>query len=154
MLRSEVPWRKLIRPRRRPAAVEPLTREEAFVGVAMCAAYADGSMAAEESDEFADQLASVRALQGLDEPALRQALLKVDRIARKEGDAALLAQAAAALPADLRPTAFYLGVDLVLADDELASEERGFVEALRKALQVPEDVAARIVDVVLLKNRA
>lgn len=134
--------------------MEPLTHEEALVGVAVCAAYADGSMAAEESDEFAEQLSSCRALSRLDEASLRAAMMKVDSLARQEGDAAFLARASAALPADLRPTAFYLAVDLVLADDELASEERAFVEKLRKALGVAEDVAARIVEVVLLKNRA
>lgn len=144
----------LITPVRGPDAVEPLSREEALVGVAMCAAYADGSMAMEESDEFADQLASCRALASLDEARLREAMMKVDAIARKEGDNALLAKAAAALPADLRPTAFYLAVDLVLADDELAPEERFFVDRLRQALAVPDDVAQRIVEVVLLKNRA
>lgn len=124
------------------------------MGVAMCAAYADGAMAMEESDEIADQLASCRALARLDEPRLREAMMKVDRIARREGDAALLAHAAAALPEDLRATAFYFAVDLVFADAALASEERAFVDRLSRALGVPQDVAGKIVDVVLLKNRA
>lgn len=132
---------------------EPLSLEEAFVGVAMCAAFADGIMEMEESEEFAEQLGAWRALAALDEKALRAAMLKVDAIARREGDAKLLAKAAAAIPEDLRPTAFYLGVDLVLADDEMAPEERVFVDRLQRALAVPAELATRIVDVVLLKNR-
>lgn len=79
--------------------------------------------------------------------------MKVDRIARREGDTALLVAAAAALPSELRPTAFYLGAQLALADGEFPEEERTFVETLRSALGVPEDVAARIVDVIGIRNK-
>ena len=119
----------------------------------MCAAYADGSMDAEEAEEFAEELQFCRALESLDEPALRQAMMKVDALARKHGDEALLARAAAALPPELRPTAFYLAVDLVVADGELASEERGFIRALGKTLGVPEGLATQIVEVVAIQKR-
>jgi uncharacterized membrane protein YebE (DUF533 family) len=133
---------------------EGLSHAEALVAVAMCAAYADGSMDAEEADEFAEELQFCRALESLDESALREAMMKVDAIARKHGDEALLARAAAALPAELRPTAFYLAVDLVVADDEVASEERGFLAALGKTLGVPDSLAAQILDVVSMRKRA
>lgn len=137
-----------------PRAMESMTPAEALVGVAMCAAYADGAMAAEENEEFTEQLASVRALRGMDERSIRDAMVKANGIARRDGDTALLVTAAAALPAELRATAFYLAAELTLADGDFASEERAFVETLRRALGVPDDVAARIIDVIGIRHRA
>lgn len=134
--------------------MEPLTPAEAFVGIALCAAYADGSMGAEENEALAEDLATCHALRALDEPGLRAAMMKADRILSKEGEAGLLARAAAALPADLRPTAFCLAADLVLVDDELSAEERAFVERVRKGLGVDPATAQKIVDVLLIRARA
>jgi len=132
----------------------PLTPAEALVAVAYCAAYADGSMDMEESEELSEQLAECHALRSLDEDGLRAAMMRADEIARKQGEAALLARAASALPAQLRPTAFYLAVDLVAADDELAGEERGFLRTLGQKLGVPDPLAAQIVEVVAIRRRA
>lgn len=130
-----------------------LTRAEAFVGVAMCAAFADGTMEADEADELAEVLQDCNALRSVGEPEIRAAILRVDEVSRKEGDKALLAQAAAALSPELRATAFYLAVDLVSADDELAPEERAFLRELQGALGVPEKTAADIVHVVAVFKR-
>jgi len=134
--------------------MEALTEREALVGIAMCAAYADGAMGADEDDRLTEHLHSCRALQGLDDAALQDAMQKADRIRRQEGEDALLARAAAALRPELRPTAFTLGADLVLADEEVAREERGFVERLRRTLGVEPALAQRIVDVLLIRARA
>lgn len=134
--------------------MEPLTRTEALVGVALCAAYADGSMDASEDEELAEDIGSWRVLDGIDEAQLRAAMVKADSIATDAGEGALLTQAAAALPEALRPTAFCLATSLVLADGEVAAEERAFIDRLRHALGVPESLAGRIVEVLAIRNRA
>lgn len=133
---------------------EALTVPEAFVGIALCAAYADGSMDAEEDEALAEELQACRALEHLSEAELRDAMMKADAILSKEGEGAFLARAAASLPPDLRATAFCLGADLVFADDELAPEERAFVERLRKSLGVEAGMAQRILDVLQIRARA
>ncbi|HUR67767.1 MAG TPA: tellurite resistance TerB family protein [Candidatus Thermoplasmatota archaeon] len=133
--------------------MDPLTPAEAFVGIAFCAAYSDGTMGAEEDQELSEQLQSCHALVDLDEADLRAAMMKVDAIARKHGDAALLAHAAAALPPELRETAFCLGAELVVADGEFAREERSFLERLRSALAVEPALAQRIMDVLSIRDR-
>ena len=134
--------------------MDALTEQEALVGIALCAAYADGSMRPEEDERLSEQLESCRALEGCDEASLRAAMQKADRLLAKEGESGLLARAAAALRPDLRPTAFCLGADLVLADDEVAPEEHAFVERLRQSLGVDPSLARSIVDVLLIRNRA
>ena len=134
--------------------MEPLTPAEALVGIALCAAYADGSMGAEEDEALTEELQRCRALRGYDESAIRAAMQKADRILSKEGEGGLLARAAAALGPDLRPTAFCLGADLVMADDELAVEEGSFIERLRRSLDVDPALAAKVLDVLRIRARA
>ena len=134
--------------------MEPMTEQEALVGVALCAAYADGSMGAEENDRLSDALDSCRALEGCDETTLRRAMQKADRLMSDEGEKGLLARAAAALRPEMRATAFCLGADIVLADEEVAREEEGFVERLRRAMGVEPALARRIVDVLLIRHKA
>lgn len=134
--------------------MESLTPAEAFVGIALCAAYADGSMGAEENEALSEDLQSCRALRGVDEAGIRAAMQKADRILSSEGEGGLLSRAAAALSPELRATAFCLGADLIMADEELASEERAFIERLRRSLGVEPAMAERIVDVLAIRARA
>lgn len=134
--------------------MQPLSPAEALVGVAFSAAFADGAVGVEEDERLQDHLADCRALQGVGETGLGAALRKAESIARKEGDDALLEQAARALPAPLRETAFCLAADLVLADGEIHAEERAFIERLRARLGVEDTLASRIVEVLLIRNRA
>ena len=45
-------------------------------------------------------------------------------------------------------------MDLVLADGRLDDRESALVDTLQSALQIDGDLACRIVDVLLIKNRA
>lgn len=134
--------------------MDALTPQEALVGIALCAAYSDGSMGADENEALGEELASCRALQGIDEAGIRAAMQKADRLLRQEGEGGLLARAAASLPPPLRETAFALGADLVLADEEMAKEEQAFIERLRKALGLDATLAQRIVDVLRIRAGA
>lgn len=62
-------------------------------------------------------------------------------------------RAARAIPARLRPPAFALLADLLLADGTLEPRERRFLRDLGAALKLHPEQAARIVEVVVLKNR-
>lgn len=127
---------------------------EAFAGVAMCAAFADGVIESEEDDRFADALSKLPCLASVTDEELQAAFVRADSVARRDGERALLATAARAVPPRLRETAFFLGADIVLADGEVAREEQAFLDELRAALGVDESVARRIVDVVCIRNRA
>ena len=131
-----------------------LSTPEALVAVAYCAAYADGTMGAEEDARLEEHLAECRALQRCDAETVEGARRRVGRLASEMGDAALLAAAAHALPQPMRETAFCLAADIALADGDIADEERSFIGRLRKELQVEETLASRIVEVVLIRHRA
>ena len=136
------------------ASLEPFSQLEALVGVAFCAVFADGTMEVEEDDRLSEYLADCRALRGCAEEDVRLAMTKAEAYARKHGEHALLAAAARSLQPPARETAFCLAADLVLADGEIAEEERGFIDRLRGALGVQESVASKVVEVLLIRNAA
>ncbi|HML25844.1 MAG TPA: hypothetical protein PKC27_04000 [Methanomethylovorans sp.] len=57
------------------------------------------------------------------------------------------------LQADLRETAFAVAADLTLADGVLAKGEKAILTKIQESLEVPEDKAVTIIEVMLIKNR-
>jgi hypothetical protein len=59
-----------------------------------------------------------------------------------------------AIPPDLRATVFAVAADLVLADARIDGREKAFVDHLQAALKVDDATALKIVEVLIIKNRA
>lgn len=131
-----------------------LTPPDAFAGIAMVAMYADGVMSAEEDDELAVYLAKLAPFQGLSDREMTGCFERVHRIAAREGDEALLQQAAAAVPDRLRATAFLVATEIVMADGHMGDEERALLGRVQRALKVDDERAARIIEVLSLKHVA
>lgn len=72
----------------------------------------------------------------------------------QDGASAVLQEAARAIPARLRPAAFAVAVDLMLADTRLEGAERQFVTRLASALKVSRPLAQDILRVMRIKNGA
>ena len=53
----------------------------------------------------------------------------------------------------MKLTAFACAVDIALADGVLEEEEKDVINQLATALQVPEDIAVPIIEVMLIKNK-
>jgi hypothetical protein len=66
---------------------------------------------------------------------------------------AVMDRATKAIPARLRPSAFALVADLLLADGRLDARERKFLERLGSELKLDRESVRQIIEVVLLKNR-
>ena len=66
----------------------------------------------------------------------------------------MIEAAKAALDRGHVETAFFIAADLVLADGVVEPEEKKFLEELQRTLQIDEATALKIVEVVLIKNRA
>jgi tellurite resistance protein len=66
---------------------------------------------------------------------------------------ALLNAAITALPHDLTETAFAIATDIVLADGEVTEEEQKLLNDLFQLLEIPEETAIKIIDVMLIKNQ-
>lgn len=79
---------------------------------------------------------------------------KVFRILRNEGPAALVAASVGSLPEDLKLTAFACAVDIALADGVVEDEEKEVINQLAEALEISEQIAIQIIEVLIIKNKA
>jgi|SRR5687768_14825944 len=56
------------------------------------------------------------------------------------------------VPKELAATVFAVAIDLMLADGHLSANEQEFINNMRVLLNVDSETAARIVDVLTIKN--
>lgn len=136
-----------------PAEPVKLTPAEGVIGVILMAIAADGEITEEEQVGFLAIGNRMELLSDLSSDQFTAILRKLQGVAKKEGAPALLAKAAAALSPELRETAFALAIDLVLADGTVEDEEKAVAASLQAALQISDDLAVKIVEVLAIKNR-
>ena len=125
---------------------------EALTAIAVGAARADGSVLPCEAARLEHTLSSLAVFHGLSAEAFRAI---VDRVARQVSDdngGSMVRRAAAALPPQLRGTAFAIGVDILLSDGRMRASERRFVEDLRRLLRLRRSFAAKVLGVLQTKN--
>ena len=137
-----------------PVAALRLSQSEAIVAVLAGAVAVDGVVGSEENRRLGEVLASTRWVLGLSEDRVAGAAKRGRDLIATHGLPAVLEASADAIPPDLRPTMFALAVDLVLADGCLGSPENSFIDHLQGALQIDGELSRKIVDVLLIKNRA
>ena len=118
-----------------------------------CAA-ADGVLGTEETSRLNELLTSSRWGLGLGVEATAGATMRALNLITDRGLPAVLDACAQAIPAELRATAFALAIDLMLADGRLGSRESTLIDQLQRAFQIDGALARKIVDVLLIKNRA
>jgi tellurite resistance protein len=79
----------------------------------------------------------------------------IERVKRRlEGDdaAVVLERAARAVPGELRPAAFAVVADLLLADGRIDAPERRFLQQLAADFSLPARLATGVIDALLTKN--
>ena len=139
--------------RRRDARLT-LSHAEAIAAVLVGSVAVDGVLRAEEAGRLNEILSSTRWTTGTSIEAAAGLTTRALALIADHGLAAVLAACAPAIPADLRATTFALATDLALSDGRLASRENTLIDQLQHALQIEGDLARKIVEVLLIKNRA
>ncbi len=130
-----------------------MTSQEAFVGVVLSAVAADGVITQEEALGVAATLSRMKLFQGVNQKQMNGMFDRIVNTLKSQGPSPLIAAAKETLPADLRDTAFAVAADLVLADGVVEDKEKKFLEDLQKALGVTDDIALKITEVLVIKNR-
>ena len=131
-----------------------LTKQEAFAGIALARAGADGSIAQSEWDGIVSYLRRLRLYDNFSGPAFDKMFDKLFRILKNQGASALVSSSIGGLPDDLKLTAFACAVDIALADGVVEEEEKQIINQLAEALQIPEQTAVSIIEVLIIKNKA
>lgn len=139
---------------RTPPKRRLLTLDQSVIAVLIAAMDANQHVSAEEAARAHHIIWSMRRFRRRRGEAVDRLIESVrDRI-KEHGIAAVLEQAVRVIPARLRPAAFAVAIDLMLADTTLERAERRFVTRLATALKVRGGLADDILRVMLIKNGA
>jgi tellurite resistance protein len=130
-----------------------LNEREAFAAAALAAVAADGVIERDEAQQLIGSLTEKRLFKGHSLDDLLSLLNKMANLIQKRGVQEVIEAASKTLPAELRETAFALAADLVLADGVVEQEEKKFLEDFQKALVIKDELAVKIVEVMVVKNR-
>jgi tellurite resistance protein len=84
---------------------------------------------------------------------MRKMFDRLLNLLQRQGANTLLALAIASLPHELQETAFAVATDIVLADGDVTQEEEDLLNQLYRALNISEEIAVKIIDVMMIKNR-
>ncbi len=126
---------------------------EAFAGILLAAAAADGHIADEEARGLFSALSRMKLYSSFTEEKFQRMMDVLLRVLKKGGPEALIERAVPALPQRLRAPAFCNAVDIVLADGTVEDEEKELIEKLKTALEISDNDAQLIVKVMIIKNR-
>ncbi|WP_373806350.1 tellurite resistance TerB family protein [Bacteroides heparinolyticus] len=131
-----------------------LSQQEAFAGIAVALAGADGSISDAEWNEIVNYISRLKIYDNFSGPAFNKMFDKVHKILKREGAGNLAIKSAEELSEDLKLTAFACAVDIALADGVLEKEEKEIINQLSEALSIPEKTAISIIEVMMIKNKA
>ena len=131
-----------------------LSRSEAVVAVLVGCAAVDGVLRAEEAGRLNEILTSSRWILESGVEATAGVTTRALNLITDHGLPAVLTACAEAIPGELRATTFALAMDLALADGRLGSRENALIDQLQRALRIDDNLARKIIEVLLIKNRA
>lgn len=126
---------------------------EAFAAIALIAVAADGYAADAELQSIITSLSRMQLFRSYPGDVIRKMFDRLLSLLQRQGADNLLAAALASLPHELQETAFAVTTDIVLSDGEVTQEEEEFLNQLYRALELSEETALKIIDVMLIKNR-
>ncbi|MES1022934.1 tellurite resistance TerB family protein [Gloeocapsa sp. BRSZ] len=126
---------------------------EAFLAIALAAIASDGYIADAEAQSIYVAISRMKLFNSYPLDVIKKMINNLVGIMERQGVNTLLNAAVAVLPHDLEETAFAIATDLILTDGELTEEEEDLLNHLYQVLDISEDTATKIIDVMLIKNR-
>ncbi len=130
-----------------------ITKQEAFTGILLAAAAADGHISEEEAKGLWTAIERMKLFANFTPDKFHKMMDTLLKILKKGGPELLVEKCVPALPEELRATAFVNACDIVLSDGVVEAEEKALIERLQNRLEIPGDEAMDIVKVMVIKNR-
>jgi len=125
--------------------------KEAFMAIIYAAIAADGVVEPEEMNALAVTLANRKIFSGMN---VNDAIKRINKIHRESGSVLGIIEAAAPkVGEDYKNTVFATATDFLLSDGEVAQTEEKMLYDLKAALNISDEVAKNIVDVIVIKNK-
>ncbi|MGQ0535301.1 MAG: tellurite resistance TerB family protein [Methanobacteriota archaeon] len=129
-----------------------LDETEAFVGIVVGAAWADGREDHAERRRIRESFIRYPDLADLPDRRIEALFGRALLALEGEGSRGFLESCAKALPPRRRLEAFRIGVDILTVDRTFARSERDYLVALRDVLGIPSDEAMRVIEDAFARN--
>ena len=136
------------------AEVPAVTMQEAVVTILVAAAASDGVLARQEADRLDALLPSMHLFQQTSRQHVRCMMATALDILGSNRSDSWLSACAELIPEDMRGPLFAHAVELVMVDGDVAESETRFIDVLKVALAIEDELAAKVIDVLVMKNRA
>jgi tellurite resistance protein len=133
--------------------VKRLDLDEALIALFIGAMNANDHVAREELARAHHLIWSTKRFRRKSGEAVGRLIDRMRRLLEEQDPAAVMEAAARAIPARLRPSAFAIVADLVLADGKIDAQERKFLHRLAVDFNIRTGVASHIIEAMLVKNR-
>jgi uncharacterized tellurite resistance protein B-like protein len=131
---------------------EFLSPAEAYAAVTLVAIAADGYLSDEEVEGFIANLNRMQLFKHYSGDVMNRMIDKLFGMMRREGTDALFNAAKSSLPYEMAASAFAVVADLIMADGVVTESEQNFLNLLYEALDIPDETAVKIVEVMMIKN--
>lgn len=126
---------------------------EAFAAIILIAVASDGYVADSEVQAIVTDLSRMQLFRSYSGDVMRKMFDHLLNLLQRKGADALLRVAIDVLPHELQETVFAVTTDIILSDGDITEEEEKFLEQLYAALEISEETAIKIIDIMLIKNR-
>jgi len=113
---------------------------------------ADGYLSDEEVEGFIANLNRMQLFKHYSGDVMNRMIDKLFGMMRREGTDALFNAAKSSLPYEMAASAFAVVADLIMADGVVTESEQNFLNLLYEALDIPDETAIKIVEVMMIKN--
>ena len=129
-----------------------LELDEALIALFIAAMNANGHVAREELARDHHLIWSTKQFRRKSGETVARLIDRMKRLLEEQEASAVMEAAARAIPAKLRPSAFAIVADLLLADGKIDARERKFLRRLAVNFNIRARVASQVIEALLVKN--
>jgi len=132
--------------------VKRLELDEALLALFIGAMNANDHVAREELARAHHLIWSTKRFRRKSGETVGRLIDRMKRLLEEQEPAAVMDAAARGIPAKLRPSAFAMVADLLLADGKMDARERKFLRRLAADFNISSRVATQVIEAMLFKN--
>jgi tellurite resistance protein len=132
--------------------IKRLKLDEALIALFIGAMNANHHVAREELARAHHLIWSTKRFRRKSGETVGRLIERMKRLLEEQEPGAVMTAAARAIPAKLRPSAFAVVADLLLADGKIDARERKFLRRLAGDFNIRARVASHVIEAMLVKN--
>ena len=136
----------------RGSRIKRLDLDEALIALFIGAMNANDHVAREELARAHHLIWSTKRFRRKSGETVGRLIERMKRLLEEQEPAAVMEAAARGIPAKLRPSAFAIVADLLLADGKIDAGERKFLRRLAVDFDIGARVASQVIEAMLVKN--